>query len=34
MKTHPVWNVYWQNKTDNDKKDMLDKLDGTWGYDA
>ena len=33
MKDHPVWNVYWQNKTEQDRAEMIDLLEDTWGYD-
>ena len=33
MRTHPVWDVYWQNKTDEDKKEMCVALENNWGYD-
>lgn len=33
-KNHPVWNTYWVNKTDEEKADMLIKLEDTYGYDV
>lgn len=33
MRTHPVWDVYWQNKTDEDKQEMSVLLENDWGYD-
>lgn len=33
MRKHPVWDVYWQNKTDEDKKAMCELLENDFGYD-
>lgn len=33
MRTHPVWDVYWQYKTDEDKQEMRVLLENNWGYD-
>ena len=33
MRSHPVWDVYWQYKTKEDKQEMQDLLKDTWGYD-
>lgn len=33
MKTHPVYNTYWQLKTPDEINQMINELNDTWGYD-
>lgn len=34
LKTSPVFTTYWTDKTDNEKKDMVEKLKDKFGFDV